>query len=687
MGCSNKGTMFWIKIFSDPRFLFISCFLLLADAADFLDFQGSTVCLEDGIQTTKPKEIHQRSWQSLHVVDSDGLEMEACDIHPYGNLLTIPERCVTYEEGRMAAYISLEESMGQRSLIYRVSCDEQSDSAYMEPVIECNKDYMMARLLRTLTGFDDEVPSTPPPASTWMIGIYNRTLQKVNVPTARSLGYTLSTDPNYIMIRINFNAYGIQEIVFANQKFYHGYIELIQEKINPKITIAVKIICARGPPVCNSTHMTILIPPLAGVLQYIELGDIPVSLSASDLQMHGMTLDTRYGVNLSIRIDHLQEDKQSGQKSYYLPSLLLTFNIDGVSVTMALRPSCSLLQSNPVFISCTTDGFMIVQVMASQTKPNLDLNTVTLRDRTCQPYNKSDNVIVFQIPLNDCGTTIRFVEGKVFYENEVRALWRDLPPRKISRDSELRETVQCFYDGSDHAALNVNVVTPMPPVSARNDGPLSLVLNLYPDVSYGKPYSDDQYPVVKTLRDAVFLEVQVLNRNDPNIELVLDDCWATMFQDPKTYPQWNIVVDGCQENQDNYLTVFHPVLNVAQPSHRKRFEVKAFAFVLNDEPSTNLIYFHCSAIICNIQSPDSALCTKKCPMSRKRRDELFLNRHSTLVSLHGPVLFDSTPAMSYQDEQDVIKQVTIGVLPAFGLVAVVVLAAVMLCAFKNKSKS
>ncbi|KAM4023902.1 zona pellucida sperm-binding protein 2 [Anomaloglossus baeobatrachus] len=679
MGCRIKGAnvpVFNVKG-SMMRFLLWCLLFVLSDAVKMTDFPGSIFCLDGEIQIKKPKDVKQQDWQSLSIVDSSGLEVDACQVSPQSSLVTIPERCVNHETGRRVAHVSLNAHMSNET-VYRIWCNgDQADSDYMTPVIQCTKDYIL-------------IISTPSPASSWTVGINNGTLVKLNAASATTYGYTLTSDKNYLMIRCRFDAFGLQEVISQGQKFYRGNVSLLQERRNPKITIDVKIICARGPPTCNRTHMTLSIPRFDGVLHHIAVSDQDVPLTSSALKQQGMTLDSTNGVQLYIALTKLQSTTVRGGKSYSLPSLTLTFTVDEMDVPMTLSLECLVDDNTSTsrMAVCTKDGFMEIEVFSTNTRPSLDLNTVTVRDPTCRPQEVTSSRILFKFPLSSCGTSKKYLDGKLFYENEVSALWKNLPPRSISRDSELRETVWCFYDGSDSKTINATVVTLPPPVSTRNDGPLLLVINIYPDLSYQTPYSEDQYPIVKILREPIFLEVQILNRNDPNIELVLDDCWATMSQDANALPQWNVVVDGCQENQDNYLTVFHPVdVNVPKATHRKRFEVKTFAFMQGGQLSNKLVYFHCSAIICNINSPDSLLCTRRCLPSRSRRDELFLNRHSTLASLPGPILLlDSEPSLNFNDEQDVIKQVTIGVLPAFALVAVIVLVAALIY-FQQKSKS
>lgn len=65
-----------------------------------------------------------------------------------------------------------------------------------------------------------------------------------------------------------------------------------------------------------------------------------------------------------------------------------------------------------------------------------------------------------------------------------------------------------------------------------------------PEQSYSSYYTDRDYPVVKVLRDPIYVEVRILQRTDPVLVLVLHQCWATPSANPQQQPQWPILVDG-----------------------------------------------------------------------------------------------------------------------------------------------
>ncbi|MBN3292999.1 ZP2 protein, partial [Polypterus senegalus] len=143
-------------------------------------------------------------------------------------------------------------------------------------------------------------------------------------------------------------------------------------------------------------------------------------------------------------------------------------------------------------------------------------------------------------------------------------------------------TVLCYYDDRADRNLSLTVLTNAPPAPAINKGNLTVVLRAYPDEMYRVAYRDQDYPVVKYLRDPIYLEVQVLNRQDPNIELVLENCWATASPNPISLPRWAVIAAGCAYGGDDYPTVMHLMSDftgIQFPSHYKRFDVKAFAFV------------------------------------------------------------------------------------------------------------
>ncbi|XP_069618387.1 zona pellucida sperm-binding protein 4-like [Ranitomeya imitator] len=193
-------------------------------------------------------------------------------------------------------------------------------------------------------------------------------------------------------------------------------------------------------------------------------------------------------------------------------------------------------------------------------------------------------------------------------------------------------------------------------------------------MSYSSYFLEEHYPVVKVLRDPVYLEVRLLHRTDPNLVLVLNDCWATNSADSTLLPQWPILLNRCPFDGDNYISQSVPVGGPTQslpfPNHYKRFVVKTFTFVDQGAQTAleGLIYFHCSASVCVPSAMDN--CVTSCS-SRKRRmaEDVEPEPLANVVTSDGPVEFlpIETEALNLKghtyskySKLDVVRAVTVG---------------------------
>ncbi|NXY06945.1 ZP2 protein, partial [Pteruthius melanotis] len=625
----------------------------LAGARGALPSTGNVTCRRDGMEVEFSRELSNYSWH-VCVVDVSGEEIVSCDHTVDYERLALSVlfvNCTSLQHGQHQLWLRLmvNDTVGEKNVTYSTHCDSIDADQVTTPVFagatNCTKDFM-ACLGASVPSFPKQgSPALQVPAApmSWTLSVDDATrTHQLSLGQAMQQGYSFLFDDHDLIFQVAFAATGVVSYKHNDEVLHTVALKLMYGPPERRLTVESRMICAPGPAICNATHMTVAIPAFPGILMDVDVEN--KSIPMDQLQENGITLDTQRGVRLHIsrRVlkSRLPGESCSGLQ-YYLSSLKLAFHFHGEAVAMVMHPECPCEQHTPIAAVCTQDGYMDFEVLAESTTPLLDLDTLRLRDPTCRPAYKSplNDRVRFRVPLNGCGTRHWFDGEQVHYENEVRALWTDLPLGRISRDSELRLTVVCSFSNGE-ASLTVQVDNLSPPPSSVNQGSLSLVLLSYPEDSYRQPYREDQYPIVRYLRQPIFLEVQVLNRNDPNLHLVLDDCWATASQDPGSLPQWNIVVDGCEYDLDSYRTVFHPVgRGVSYANYRQRLEVKTFAFVSGDKALPGLVYFHCSALICHRFHPDSPLCIPRCPRpSRSKRESGVAAGNPAVASLRGPVL-------------------------------------------------
>ncbi|XP_063784733.1 zona pellucida sperm-binding protein 4-like [Pseudophryne corroboree] len=294
-------------------------------------------------------------------------------------------------------------------------------------------------------------------------------------------------------------------------------------------------------------------------------------------------------------------------------------------------PSLPCYYGNKVTAQCTDAGQVLIAISKDVTTPSLLLASVGVLnvDSTSCPIlsiSKTSAFILFQFPLS-CGGASQVSDNTVVYENTVYATkdTRTWQGSSITRDSTFRLTVRCIYSHTGVVPLQAEVLTLPPPLPVSTSGPLLLELQIAKDIQYTSYYEQTDYPLVKVLRDPVYFEVKILQRTDPNLFLILNDCWATPSADPTQQVQWPILMDGCPFTGDNYLTQLVPLgtptLRIQFPTHYQRFIVSTFTFV--DQSSQlaleGLVYFHCSASVCVPSATES--CTTSCGNRKKRAIE------------------------------------------------------------------
>ncbi|KAJ8282989.1 hypothetical protein COCON_G00055080 [Conger conger] len=305
---------------------------------------------------------------------------------------------------------------------------------------------------------------------------------------------------------------------------------------------------------------------------------------------------------------------------------------------------CQCYYANEVTVHCLPDGLFMVVVSRASTMPMLDLGSVNMlvghRDGYCGPVSASPAFAVFQFPVSACGTTVKVEEDFVVYENKMSSSYGVAvgPLGSITRDSIYELAFQCRYYGSEVVSLVAEVNTVPPPLPVAAPGPLRVELRLASGQCeakgekgvegcsnaevYSDYYRDADYPLTKVLREPVYVEVRILDRTDPHLVLLLEDCWVTSTSHPLSLPQWSLLVDGCPYHDDPYQTSLVPVdgsSGLPFPTHYKRFIMQMFTFVDSASlvPLNEMVYIHCSTQVCLPTAADQ--CERQCGRGKRRR--------------------------------------------------------------------
>ncbi|NXL24791.1 ZP1 protein, partial [Setophaga kirtlandii] len=285
---------------------------------------------------------------------------------------------------------------------------------------------------------------------------------------------------------------------------------------------------------------------------------------------------------------------------------------------------------NTATVQCLLEGHFVLVVPRGMVALPYNLDTVRLASGQagCEPRHVSEAFVMFRFPVTHCGTTVQVIDDMLVYENQLISTIdvQGSPRGSVTRDSVYILRARCIYNSSDLLPLGVEVAVPPTAVPLAMPGPLGLQLRIATDESYSSYHSVGDFPLVRVLRDPIYVEVRLLQKTDPNLVLVLHHCWASPGSHATSQPQWPILVEGCPFQGDNYRTRLIPMGPASPelpfPSHYQRFVISTFAFV---EPPRMAVlegevYISCSASVCHLAQPEP--CRPSCQLgvpSRARR--------------------------------------------------------------------
>ncbi|NXM36730.1 ZP1 protein, partial [Oxyruncus cristatus] len=285
---------------------------------------------------------------------------------------------------------------------------------------------------------------------------------------------------------------------------------------------------------------------------------------------------------------------------------------------------------NTATVQCLREGqFILVVPRGMAVQPyNVDSVRLAGSQAGCEPFRVTESSVMFRFPVTHCGTTVQVIEDRLIYENQLISTIDVQGSSRgfITRDSVYILQARCIYNASDLLPLGMEVAVPPTAAPLAVPGPLGLQLRIATDESYSSYHPVGDFPLVRVLRDPIFVEVRLLQKTDPNLVLVLHQCWASPGSSAASQPQWPILVDGCPFQGDNYRTRMVPVGPASPelpfPSHYQRFVISTFTFV--EPPGMAVmegeVYISCSASVCHLAQPEP--CRPSCQLgatSRARR--------------------------------------------------------------------
>ncbi|CAH1268950.1 OIT3 [Branchiostoma lanceolatum] len=244
--------------------------------------------------------------------------------------------------------------------------------------------------------------------------------------------------------------------------------------------------------------------------------------------------------------------------------------------------------------------------------PGVSVDNLHLLDDTCRVTDSPTHVTA-QTGLQECGTIQNTsAHDKLTFINEIIANQVTYENGAV-RGTTFRKRFQCEflrqYEVSQGKDILYNIPSPRVQIVNANNS-FTFEMHMFTSADFTATYKSDNFPLQVLHSDRIHYGLSVQSPLG-NMELFALHCVSTPTMDPDDSPKVTIIQDGC--DIDPTLTRD----STRSTDMALYFSIQAFTFP--DSVDSNLVYLHCTMVIC-LKDDLNSRCREGCISARRRRD-------------------------------------------------------------------
>uniref|UniRef100_A0A3B4UV73 CUB and zona pellucida-like domains 1, tandem duplicate 1 n=1 Tax=Seriola dumerili TaxID=41447 RepID=A0A3B4UV73_SERDU len=305
--------------------------------------------------------------------------------------------------------------------------------------------------------------------------------------------------------------------------------------------------------------------------------------------------------------------------TFYSTSNYMTvlFRTDGSVVGRGFKAEFAILSTYVLNVSldCSSDNMNIVIERSYLNSLGYDGHSLYLDDPYCRPQ-VSRYQVVFNFPINTCGTARKFENGKVVYTNAIRAYTSN--SGEITRQTHLKLNVGCRME-QDSVSQIMYLVEHHDNSSIVGTGRFNTSMAFYTSSSFY--YQVCSVPYKVTLNQNMYVQVD-LRRGDSTLVLFLDTCVTSPSPHDFQSRPYYLVRNGCPVDNTYYAYT-------SGTNAYARFRFRAFQFLR----ATESVYIQCKVLICQASDYNSR-CRRGC---NRRMTRDVGSKHDSQTLVMGPI--------------------------------------------------